>query len=86
VPKKAQRIGTKKTLPKKHVARNAITADTGTTGKNSKRYHALKNALLAGNIKPTVREIQGFKYGERGMGRSTAEKYREALVREGVIR
>jgi len=82
VPKKAQPTGTKKRLKNK---REAVTADTGTEGENSKRYQALKSGIVKGEVKPTFRAIQGFKYGGRGMGRGTAEKYREALEREGVI-
>lgn len=85
VPKQAQSRGTKKPLKINHNKRHSITADTGTTGTNSKRYQALKNQIVTGKIKPTFRAIQGFKYGDRGMGRGTAEKYRKALIEEGII-
>lgn len=80
VPKKAQ-----STVPKQAQKRGTITPDTGTTGTNSQRYQALKKAIETGAIKPTIRGIQRFKYGDQGMGRSTAEKYKQALEGEGII-
>ncbi len=65
--------------------RKTVTPDTGTTGKTANRYRALKKAVQHGKIKPTKRGIKGFKFGGRGMGDSTAKKYREALIKEGVI-
>ena len=65
--------------------RKTVTPDTGTTGKTANRYRALKKAVQNGKIKPTKRGIKGFKFGGRGMGDSTAKKYREALIKEGVI-
>ena len=65
--------------------RKKVTPDTGIQGATANRYRALKKAVIKGEVRPTKRGIKGFKFGGRGMGDSTAKKYREALINEGVI-
>jgi hypothetical protein len=75
-----------KNKPKKQsVKRSSVTPDTGTRGENANRYRALKEAIGSGETKPTQRGIMAFKFGGIGMGRTTADKYRNALIKEGVI-
>jgi len=66
--------------------RKKETPDTGTSGKNSNRYKALKKAIGTGEVRPSYRGIKAFKYGGRGMGASTVKIYMEALKEEGIIK
>ena len=70
---------------RKGSTRKTVTPDTGITGATANRYRALKKAVIKGEVRPTKRGIKGFKFGGRGMGDLTAKKYREALIKEGII-
>ncbi len=66
-------------------ARTSISADTGTSGDNAQRYNALVDSINQGDTKSTLAGIRGFKFDGQGMGRGTANKYKEALKKDGII-
>jgi len=66
--------------------RASLTPDTGTTGETSNRYNAIKRAIKKGEIKPTLRAIKSFKMDGVGVGDKTAQKFRKALIRDGIIK
>ncbi len=60
-------------------------ADSDVEGENSTRFEAVKSAIVARQIKPTLAGIQGFKHGGIGCNRIVAKRFQQALVDEKLI-
>jgi len=61
-------------------------ADSDVEGENANRFTAIKNAVIAKDIKPTLAEIQRFKRGGIGCNRIVAKRFQMALEKEGLIK
>lgn len=77
------------TMPKapknKAVRRTHGTADTDTKGKNSQRYKWIRDRVKQRQVNPSINAISQQVYGGKKMGKATAEKYQQALFKEGLI-
>jgi len=61
-------------------------SDTGVDGENSARYQAIKKAVLSKEIKPTLKAIMAFKFGNMCCNRNVAKSYQAAMQKEGLIK
>jgi len=60
-------------------------ADSDVEGVNSQRFQAVKQAILEGKIKPTLKGIRSFQYGDVRCNISVAKKYQAELLKQGLI-